>query len=154
MKRAARFSVALAASVALGATSSCALFRARPPVYPSEQRADGLVVQDLLVPRNLDLAQAADGDRVTLDYVARVKDGEVVDSSLERGQPAVFVLGNGEMPLVGLDRGVIGMRLGGRRRILAPPGLAFGEAGVPGLVPPDATIDFTVELVGLESADG
>ena len=153
MKRAARLSLALAASLTLGATSSCAIFRARPPVYPSEERADGLWLQDLLVPRNLDLPQAADGDRVTIDYVARVKDGDVVDSSLERGQPVDFVLGGGDMPLLGLDRGIVGMRLGGRRRILAPPGLAFGEAGVPGLVPPDSTIDFTVELVGLAPND-
>ncbi len=142
-RSAARVATALGLAVAL---ASCGLFRTRPPVYPKLLLEGEVLVQDLVVPDDPALPLAEVGSRVTLDYEARVLYGAVLDSSLERGQPVTFTLGSGDMPLVGLERGVLGMRMRGRRRIVAPPELAFGEAGIPGRVEPDTTVEFIVEL--------
>jgi FKBP-type peptidyl-prolyl cis-trans isomerase len=141
------------AAFALLALPSCGLFRARAPYYPTYLHDNGLVITDLLVPTGRDLPVAERGRRVVIDYEARLENGDLIDSSMERGQPAEFVLGSGEMPLVGLEEGVLGMVQRGRRRIVAPPELAFGAEGIPGRVPPDATIEFIVELRRVEDPE-
>ena len=107
-------------------------------------------VYDLVVPD--DGRRAALGDLVSIDYELALEDGEVVDSTLDRGRPATFRLGAGEVP-AGVEEGVIGMRQYGRRRIVVPPELGYGDEGAPPLVPPGATLRFEVELMELEPAD-
>jgi len=85
------------------------------------------------------------GDLVSVDYTASLLDGTVVDSSRPRGKPLEFRLGTGQV-IKGFERGVVGMKAGGVRRLTIPPDLAYGKRGVPPTIPPDATLVFEVEL--------
>lgn len=82
---------------------------------------------------------------VTIDYTAKLPDGTVIDSTSDRGIPVTFQMG--EAPIEGWNHGLLGMRAGGRRTLVVPASLAYGEEGVPGLVPPGATLLFEVELL-------
>lgn len=89
-------------------------------------------------------AEAAPGKTVKADYVAVLLDGTQFDSSLERGVPYEFKLGNGSV-IKGLDLGVVGMKVGGIRQLVVSPELGFGPQTI-GLVPANATLIFQVEL--------
>ena len=84
---------------------------------------------------------------VTIHYTARVHEGPEIDSTYGRGVPETMSLADPVVP--GLTEGLAGMRVGGRRLLVIPPDRAFGSTGIPDLVPPYATVDFHVELVGL-----
>ena len=90
------------------------------------------------------------GDLVVFDYTLWLVDGTRVDSTLDRGVPLESILGS--LPLEGLNRGIVGMRPEGRRRLHIPPELAYGAAGIAELVPPDSTLDCEVHLVELRPA--
>lgn len=85
------------------------------------------------------------GDLVSVDYTASLLDGTVVDSSRPRGKPLEFRIGTGQV-IKGFERGVVGMKPGGVRRLTLPPDLAYGKRGVPPTIPPNATLVFEVEL--------
>ena len=136
--------------LALSSLPSCCLFRVRPPEYDPVILENGLVIQDEVVPEEGPLATA--GDTVSIHYVMRLGDGEVVDSSLERARPVSFVLGEAQVPK-GLDLGIVGMRCFGRRRLVVPPLLAYGDEGYEPLVPPNATLYVSVELLELLSPE-
>lgn len=89
-----------------------------------------------------------EGQAVTIDYTGFLADGSVFDSSIERGVPIEFVLG--KAPLAGWNEGIIGMAVGGRRHLSLPPELAYGEAGIEGLIPPNETLVFDIELLAAE----
>ena len=88
------------------------------------------------------------GMQVTIDYVCTLEDGSEIDSTYSRGQAKTYSYG--ESWPAGIDLGLVGMRVGGRRRLIIPSAHAYGEEGVPGLIPPDSTLFFEIELVGLE----
>jgi hypothetical protein len=93
---------------------------------------------------------AVAGKKLKIHYVGKLaSDGKEFDSSVSRRDPLSFVLGKAEA-LPGLDRGVAGMRVGGKRRVTVPPFLGYGEKGVATLVPPNATLVFDVELLGID----
>jgi len=83
---------------------------------------------------------------VAVHYTGWLLDGAKFDSSLDRGQPLTFVIGVGQM-IPGFDEGVATMNIGGKRQLMIPPELAYGEQGAGGVIPPNATIIFDIELV-------
>ena len=99
-----------------------------------------------------DGAEAARGQRVSVHYTGWLDDGgkpgRKFDSSRDRGDPFAFTLGAGEV-ISGWDLGVAGMRVGGRRRLVLPPEHGYGRRGAGGVIPPNATLIFDVELLGV-----
>ncbi len=93
--------------------------------------------------------EAAKGQVVEVHYVGVAwSTGDQFDASWDRGQTFKFPLGRGQV-IQGWDEGVAGMKVGGRRRITIPPMLGYGKRGVPGVIPPDETLVFVVDLLGV-----
>lgn len=88
------------------------------------------------------------GMNVSIHYTGRLTDGFKFDSSLDRGTPLKFQIGDGRM-IAGFDEGVKGMRIGGKRKLTVPPDLGYGVAGRPG-IPPNATLIFDIELIDVQ----
>jgi FKBP-type peptidyl-prolyl cis-trans isomerase FkpA len=100
-------------------------------------------------------AEAVSGKTVVVHYTgwlydpaASDKKGRKFDSSVDRGQPFTFPLGAGKV-IRGWDEGVAGMRVGGKRTLVIPPAMGYGSRGAGGVIPPDATLLFDVELLGV-----
>jgi len=91
---------------------------------------------------------AENGMTVTAHYVGTLENGQKFDSSIDRGQPFSFTLGVGQV-IKGWDLGVVGMKIGEKRRLTIPYNLGYGETGVSGLIPPKSTLIFEVELLGV-----
>ena len=94
-------------------------------------------------------AVAKSGDTAVVHYTGWLVDGTKFDSSVDRGQPFRFPLGAGRV-IKGWDEGVAGMKVGGVRKLIVPPDLAYGDPGRPPVIPPKATLIFEVELLGVE----
>ena len=111
--------------------------------------ASGLLIEDLVVGNG---ATAAAGQRVSVHYTGWLdsggKPGAKFDSSKDRGQPFMFSLGKGEV-IRGWDEGVAGMKVGGKRKLTIPPDLGYGTRGAGGVIPPNATLLFEVELLAV-----
>jgi peptidylprolyl isomerase len=118
---------------------------------PQIERHDGeppsdLVVEDIVVGEG---PQAQQGNNVTVHYVGVSFDsGAEFDASWNRGQPFRFPLGGGQV-IQGWDDGVVGMKVGGRRKLVIPPHLAYGDRGAGGEIKPGETLVFVVDLIGV-----
>jgi FKBP-type peptidyl-prolyl cis-trans isomerase len=91
-------------------------------------------------------AEVKSGDIVTIHYAGRLEDGKQFDSSYDRGEPFSTKIGVG-MVIAGWDQGIVGMKVGGKRVLTIPGYMAYGDRGIPGVIPPNATLIFETELL-------
>ncbi|ANA39943.1 MULTISPECIES: FKBP-type peptidyl-prolyl cis-trans isomerase [Geobacter] len=109
--------------------------------------ASGLSYVDLVAGSG---AAPVAGKPVKVHYTGWLENGTKFDSSVDRGEPFVFTIGAGEV-IPGWDEGVMSMKVGGKRRLIVPPQLGYGAAGAGGVIPPNATLIFEVELLDVAS---
>src|SRR5213083_666661 len=95
-----------------------------------------------------DGAEAVAGKVVSVHYTGWLLNGTKFDSSVDRGQPFQFTLGAGQV-IQGWDKGVDGMKVGGKRKLTIPSEMGYGARGAGGVIPPNATLVFEVELLGV-----
>lgn len=93
-------------------------------------------------------ASPTPGRKVTVHYTGYLTDGTKFDSSVDRGSPFQFIIGTGTV-IQGWDEGVMTMKVGGKRRLTIPAKLGYGSRGAGGVIPPNATLIFDVELLGV-----
>jgi len=105
----------------------------------------GLQYKDLVVGTG---EGARSGATAVVHYTGWLMDGTKFDSSLDRGTPFEFVIGRGQV-IAGWDEGVGTMNVGGKRELIIPPDLAYGDRGAAGVIPPGSTLKFEVELIEL-----
>ncbi|TAA12380.1 FKBP-type peptidyl-prolyl cis-trans isomerase [Pseudoxanthomonas winnipegensis] len=133
-----------------------ALAACAPPRQPIELHGgvDTLQVHEISVGQG---AQAKPGDNVSVHYTGWIYDdtkpdkhGPKFDSSIDRGTPFTFPLGGGQV-IKGWDQGVAGMKVGGKRTLMIPAALGYGDEGAGGVIPPGASLVFDVELLDVKA---
>ena len=138
------------------ATASVALAAAIRPSSAAEPATTQSSESTHTLPDGLkitDVSQASSGaqtgDQVWVHYVLKLEDGTEVDNSYKRGEPIAVTLGQGQV-IKGWEEGLIGMQIGGKRKLIIPPDLAYGPEGRPPKIPQNATLYFDVELMGIK----
>jgi FKBP-type peptidyl-prolyl cis-trans isomerase len=152
-----KFFLGLALFTVLGVASACGSSdKSTPSSAPSTSSpmkvsgqpvttASGLQYWDIVVGTG---ATATSGSTVKVHYTGFLTTGQKFDSSRDRGEPFSFPLGQGQV-IKGWDEGVAGMKVGGQRQLRIPPQLGYGAEGAGGVIPPNATLIFDVELLGV-----
>lgn len=121
-----------------------ALFRALANSLDANGNVNSLVVDDAVVGEGEEVQK---GDTVTVHYVGTLQNGTEFDSSLKRGQPYVFTVGEGQV-IPGWDNGIVGMKVGGQRILVVPPSQAYGSRELGG-IPANSTLIFSIELLAI-----
>lgn len=104
-----------------------------------------LEIEDLTVGTG---AEATSGKKISVHYTGTLTDGSKFDSSLDRGQPFDIILGAGQV-IQGWDQGIVGMKVGGQRKLTIPPEMGYGARGFPPVIPPNSTLVFVVQLLAV-----
>jgi FKBP-type peptidyl-prolyl cis-trans isomerase len=140
--------VAMLAAAQQATTKAAASTDAPTKVTGSGVKTDsGLQYWDIRVGNG---ALAKEGSRVRVHYTGWLTNGKKFDSSVDAGRPFDFTIGNGEV-IKGWEEGVAGMKVGGKRQLRIPPSLGYGAEGTPGgPIPPNATLIFDVQLLGVQ----
>ncbi len=107
---------------------------------------DGLKIQDITVGSGQEVKS---GDSVTVHYLGTLENGTKFDSSYDRNTPFTTQIGVGQV-IKGWDEGIVGMKVGGKRKLIIPPDLGYGQQGAGGSIPPNSTLIFEVELLGVK----
>ncbi len=121
--------------------------KSAPAVANLMTTPSGLSYADLIVGNG---AVPAPGKAVKVHYTGWLENGTKFDSSVDRGEPFVFTIGAGQV-IPGWDEGVKTMKVGGKRKLVIPPQLGYGAAGAGGVIPPNATLIFEVELLDISN---
>ncbi|HUC02051.1 MAG TPA: FKBP-type peptidyl-prolyl cis-trans isomerase [Candidatus Paceibacterota bacterium] len=119
----------------------------------TQTMSDGLIIQDTTVGTG---TVAQNGDTVTVNYTGTLDNGTVFDSSLNPGRtPFTFTIGStvpGQSVIQGWNEGVVGMKVGGTRALTIPPALGYGAGGAGSVIPPNATLHFTITLLSVSTS--
>ena len=134
------------AAVALPLAGLAFAGNAGAPEAEWKKNASGLEIQELKLGEG---AEAKAGATVDVHYTGWLLDGTKFDSSVDRGKPFSFHLGAGEV-IRGWDEGVAGMKVGGKRKLRIPAEMGYGARGAGGVIPPNATLHFLVELIDVK----
>jgi len=137
--------IVVGAAVLAVLVAACAQSQAPPGGGNEVTTASGLKYQDTKVGTG---AEAKAGQTAVVHYTGWLTDGKKFDSSKDRGQPFTFPLGGGRV-IKGWDEGVQGMKVGGSRKLTIPATLGYGAQGAGGVIPPNATLVFEVDLLEL-----
>ena len=126
---------------------------AQPPPPAASANPDDKVAITVLT-KGKGAAVVKDGDRAQVHYVGTLMDGTKFDSSRDRGAPFTFTVGpkcqeRRDCVIQGWNQGVVGMKVGEKRKLVIPPSLAYGPRGSPPKIPPNSTLQFEVELMGI-----
>lgn len=128
----------------------------KDPVAESSPKSDNVKMQDDVTELKIeDLeagtgVEAVSGKVISVHYTGTLTNGTKFDSSKDRGTPFEFTLGAGQV-IEGWDKGFVGMKVGGKRKLTIPSSMGYGESGTPGgPIPPNATLIFEVELLGVK----
>lgn len=122
------------------------------PVVQIQEQSSSKPMENQFKIDNLKIGEGTEaktGNTVFVHYTGTLLDGKKFDSSLDRGQPFSFVLGRGQV-IPGWEQGILGMKVGGKRKLIIPPSLAYGEKGAGGVIPPNSTLVFEVELLNVK----
>jgi FKBP-type peptidyl-prolyl cis-trans isomerase len=132
----------------VGSTNNVQLKNESPTITnaPTQAPVTELKIEDVAVGGGQTVKS---GDTVVINYEGKLTTGEVFDSSYTRGKPFETQIGVGHV-IKGWDEGVIGMKAGGKRKLTIPSDMAYGPQGVPGTIPPNATLIFTLELLEIK----
>lgn len=106
---------------------------------------DGLQIQDEAIGTGQEVKS---GDTVTVNYLGTLTDGTKFDSSYDRNQPFTTQIGTGQV-IKGWDEGIVGMKVGGKRKLIIPPSLGYGDQAA-GSIPPNSTLIFEIELLSVK----
>lgn len=145
-----KYSCLLALAVFLAASVTPAVADPTKPVAKEKvvTTPSGLKYVDLKVGGG---TEAKTGKTVMVNYVGFLSDGNKFDSSYDRREPFPFKIGAiPNQVILGWEEGVVGMKIGGKRKLIIPPALAYGEQGAPPRIPPNATLTFEIELLAVQ----
>ena len=117
-----------------------------PQILNTQTLPNGLIIEDEIIGQG---QEAKSGDTISIHYTGTFTNGVKFDSSLDRNQPFETQIGVGQV-IKGWDEGVIGMKIGGKRRLTIPPSLAYGPQGITGSIPPNSTLIFELELLDIK----
>ena len=140
------FTPFLLLALLLGACNTAADSTSNTTDSMADSEITELIIEDITVGEG---EASKSGDTLSVHYTGTLEDGTKFDSSRDRGEPFEFVLGAGYV-IKGWDEGMVGMKVGGTRKLTIPSDMAYGDYGVPGAIPGGATLIFDVELVEIK----